>query len=138
MGIDYKPNYDSRDAHYAAKDAAMAARDAENAAGGPTPREQPKAHDYRYERWGHKATISEVQDNGHKVKMTGFGSGICPGDVVIKKNEEHVASYQIDTIKYYRDPPDQWIATATFAPGIFGVTKDDRVVRLGPDGELID
>jgi hypothetical protein len=130
MSIDYKPNYDSREAHYAAKDAATAARDKENAAGGPKARDEPKAHNYLREGWGRTATIHDIKDNGHKVKMRGFGSGICPGDFIMKKNGDGYASYKIDTIKYNRDPPDQWSATATFTPGVFGVTDDGRIVKL--------
>jgi len=130
MSIDYTPNYESRDAHFAAKDAASAARDRENAAGGPKSRAEPKAHDYRREGWGHTASIDKIEDEGRKVTMLGFGSGVCPGDFIMKKNGEGYASYKIDTIKYNRDPPDQWSATATFTPGVFGVTDDGRIVKL--------
>lgn len=131
MSINYKPDYTSREAHYAAKDKAMAERDRENAAGGPKPRAEPKAHDYRRGGWGHTANISEVQNEGHNVKMNGFGTGICPGDYIIKANGTAVASYRVDEIRYSRDPPDQWFAKCTFDPGKFGVLADtNEIVRL--------
>lgn len=138
MTIDYKPNYDSREAHYAAKDAATAARDSENAAGGPKPHTTPKAHDFRANWWGHSANIQKVIDKGQQLKLTGFGSGIAPQDILILKNGSDVASYRVDSIRYQRDPPDQWFADASFCPGVYGVTDDGRIVLLDADGKPVE
>jgi len=128
---DYKPDYTDRDSYFAAKDRASAERDRENAAGGPQPRAEPKAHDYRRGGWGHTANISQVQNVGHNVKMHGFGTGVCPGDYIIKANGAAIASYRVDKIWYERDPPDMWFADCTYDPSVFGVLADtNQIVRI--------
>jgi len=140
MTIDYKPDRSKgRDAWYVAKDAASDARRKENGEGGPQARAEPWAHNYLHQGWGHMAEIDRGFDDGRTVEMSGFGSTICPQDFVIMAHpEEGCASYKIDRIRYSRLIPDKWEATATHTPGIFGVTVDGRIVRLGPEGTPVE
>lgn len=132
MTVKYEPDYTDRDSYYANKDRAVAEREKEIAEGGPKPGAEPKAHDYRRGGWGHAANISEARDGGKKVKMHGFGTGIRPGDFIIKDNGRGgIASYKVDKIDYKRDPPDMWFASATWTPGVFGARVDnDEIVRI--------
>ena len=73
----------------------------------------------------------KVMNEGHNVRMTGFGTGICPGDYIIKSHQGGVSTYRVDTIRYERDPPDMWFADCSYDPTVFGVSAaTNQIVRI--------
>ena len=75
-----------------------------------------KTHDYSIKEWGHNYQITSYEDDGHKLRMAGWGYGIKDGDFLIVKNGDGTTRYKIDSISYQSDPPDMWFASTTFAP----------------------
>ena len=78
-----------------------------------------ETHDYTARGWGHDYTF-EPKDGGMRGRMSGWGSGIKPGDFLLLQNKKlsgvQTTRYQIIKIDYMRDPPDQWFADVMFAP----------------------
>lgn len=74
-------------------------------------------HDYRQRCWGHDYTFTP-QDGGQRGQLSGWGEGIQQGDYLLLQHPESAdgTRYQVETIRYYPDPPDMWRATARFAP----------------------
>lgn len=128
---DYKPNYESREAHYAAKDAAMASRDRENVEGGPQPRDEPKVHDYRQQVWGWSLTFrTELNEEGTRWAGNGYGSGVRPGDYVFFTGKGGgYGCWRIAELKYLRDPPDWYDAIFESAQDAFYVDDDGKIVK---------
>jgi len=94
----------------------------------------PKAHDYRdhTRRFGHDYNFDPV-NGGRMAKINGWGDGIEEGDfLVLSHPDGGLASYQIDSIKYARDPKDQWFARATWRPGVVGVNAKTGEIESRP------
>ena len=77
---------------------------------------EQKTHDYTRRTWGHDYTIFNVIDNGQRLRLSGWGSGISTGDYLILPNGTATTRYRVDSIDYRMDPRDMWFAEATFAP----------------------
>lgn len=73
-------------------------------------------HDYTQRGWGHDYAINRVIDGGTVLRASGWGSGISEGDFLILPNGEATTRYRVESIEYYRDPPDMWSADLWFAP----------------------
>jgi len=75
-----------------------------------------KTHDYSVSSWGHNYNVSNIEDGGMLIKLSGWGKGISSNDYIIIRSSEGTTRYQIDSIKYMYDPSDMWFASASFAP----------------------
>jgi hypothetical protein len=75
-------------------------------------------HDYTKRRWGHDFAITEVYQNGKRLRITGWGHGLKEGHYLILPNKQTGRStrYQIMSLGYYSAPRDMWFADAEFAP----------------------
>jgi MioC protein len=72
-------------------------------------KQQPKGHDYTQYDCNHDY-IFEVAEQGNWGYMTGQGQGINQGDHLILSNGSNILRYQVESIDYYSNPPDMWIA----------------------------
>lgn len=73
-----------------------------------------KTHDYTISTWGHDVMWDVLPDD--RLKLTGWGYGIKPGDYIILSNAGNSTRYKIDEITYRSDPRDMWSAVASFHP----------------------
>ena len=73
-------------------------------------------HDYRRHNrgWGHDLAYTPIKRN--RLRATGWGRGIKPGDFILLSNGDADTRYQFTTIDYYADPSDMWRAVLSFAP----------------------
>lgn len=79
-----------------------------------------KEHDYTRGTWGHDCTFTPA-DHGQRGRMSGWGHGISAGDyIVLVHPAGGTTRYVVDTVEYYRNPPDMWRASVTFAPRVAG------------------
>jgi hypothetical protein len=77
----------------------------------------PLVHDYTRRHWGHDYTVLRVVDGGRRIRLAGWGQlGIAQGDFVILQAPGGSTQYQVESIAYEADPPDQFFAWAIFAP----------------------
>lgn len=81
-------------------------------------------HDYTdsRRRWGHDLTY-HPSENGLVLSAMGWGRGLVAGDYILLTNKgapggSSTTRYQIETVRYNRDPADMWRATLRFAPRI--------------------
>ena len=74
-----------------------------------------KTHDYTERYWGHDYTFEPIA-GGLYGRMMGWGHGIRDGDYLILLSGDETTRYKVDSISYYRDPPDMWKAEVSFAP----------------------
>ncbi len=70
---------------------------------------QPKTHDYTQYSSNHDY-IFEIAEREKCGYMTGQGRGINPGDYLILSSGSNTCRYQVESIDYYSNPPDMWIA----------------------------
>ncbi|BAY61238.1 hypothetical protein NIES22_12990 [Calothrix brevissima NIES-22] len=68
-----------------------------------------KVHDYSQLVAG-KDYILEIIDEGMKAYMTATGKGIKPQDYIILQSNSQNYRYKIESIDYYADPSDMWMA----------------------------
>lgn len=76
-----------------------------------------RTHDYTKDRrgWGHDLIFKPI-DGGQQADATGWGSGIEAGDFMLLSNGNDATRYYVESVTYYRDPPDMWQAKLWFAP----------------------
>jgi MioC protein len=70
---------------------------------------QPKTHDYTQYSCNHDY-IFEVAERENWGYMTGQGQGINQGDYLILSSGSNTLRYQVESVDYYSNPPDMWIA----------------------------
>ncbi|AFY75965.1 MAG: hypothetical protein IGR93_17505 [Hydrococcus sp. C42_A2020_068] len=75
---------------------------------------KPKTHDYSPSIWGDDYIFEPIEE-GNKGYMTGRGQGIEGGDCLILSNGFDFCCYRVETINYYANPPDMWIALLKLA-----------------------
>ena len=71
-----------------------------------------KDHDFTQQEPGYDY-ILEVADEEYENKgfyMTGQRLGIKPQDYIVLQNGPDTVRYRVDSIDYYIDPPDMWLA----------------------------
>lgn len=76
-------------------------------------------HDYtdRVCRWGYDIIFHPVTDDGVHAYAIGWGRGIEPGHFILLSNgPDRTTRYRVESIDYYRDPPDMWKGAVVFAP----------------------
>jgi len=74
-------------------------------------------HDYSKPHcyWGHDYEISTMSEDGRKLHILGFGSGLHVGDLfIISSGAGGQIHYEIKSIDYYSDPSDMWSANIEF------------------------
>lgn len=87
------------------------------ASGSPLERRvRPQTHDYTRRAWGHDYSIVSLIEDGQRLRLAGWGSGIAAGDYLLLPSGSNTTRYQVTSIDYRRDPPDMWFADAAFAP----------------------
>jgi hypothetical protein len=75
----------------------------------PSIKRKPKIHDYsRYVRG--EDYVFDPLDEGNGGYMTGQGRNIKRSDRLILSDGKDLICYQVDTIDYYSNPPDMWVA----------------------------
>jgi MioC protein len=70
---------------------------------------KPKTHNYTKFVWG-EDYVFESLDEGNEGYMTGYGKGIERGDELILSNGTDSFRYRVETIDYYSNPSNMWIA----------------------------
>lgn len=75
-------------------------------------------HDYTRQKRGWGRDLSYTPLPGNRLDAYGWGSGIRVGDYLLLTNPAHGRDtrYQVESIRYMLDPPDQWFAILAFAP----------------------
>ena len=73
-------------------------------------------HDFSSKRWGWNYNITSIRDEGLNISICGWGVGISNGDFLILTNGSDTTRYRVQSIDYYRDPHDMWVAEASFSP----------------------
>lgn len=68
-----------------------------------------KVHDYSQLVAG-QDYILEMIDEGMKAYMTATGKGIKPQDYIILQSNSQNYRYKVESIDYYADPSDMWMA----------------------------
>lgn len=79
-----------------------------------------ETHDYtdRVRRWGHDLSYRPGGADHSLIAQGWSAAPIKQGDYLLLSNPSygHDTRYQIRTIRYSRDPLNQWFATLDFAP----------------------
>jgi len=73
-------------------------------------------HDLSLRRWGCNYEVQSVEEEGFKVSLAGWKTGIESGDYLILQSGEGTTRYQVDSIRYCSNPHDMWFAEASFSP----------------------
>jgi hypothetical protein len=55
--------------------------------------------------------LDPVGKNALEFSMTGFGADIKQGDFIVINDKPSTISYKVESIDYYLDPPDMWMAS---------------------------
>ena len=75
-----------------------------------TPKEvSQKIHDYTQLNPGEDYLFETIED-GKKAYLTGQDHRLKRGDYIILPNNSGSSRYQVDSIEYYSEAPDIWIA----------------------------
>ena len=71
-----------------------------------------KDYDFTQQEPGYDYILEVAdEDSEHKgFYMTGQGIGIKPGDHIILQDGPDNVRYRVESIDYYLDPPDMWLA----------------------------
>ena len=71
-----------------------------------------KDHDFTQQEPGYDYILEVAdEDSEHKgFYMTGQRLGINPDDIVILQDGPDQVRYKVESIDYYLDPPDMWLA----------------------------
>lgn len=73
-------------------------------------------HDYTRATWGHALTFMQVEPDGRKANVLGFGSTVREGDYLLLANGPgETTRFRIAKLKWLR-PSDHWKADIEFAP----------------------
>lgn len=79
--------------------------------------DERRIHDYRRRGWGHDYTITPDADPV-TAQLMGWGVGIRQRDVLlIPHSQGDGCLYEVEQIKYFRDPADMWKAACRFVAG---------------------
>jgi len=101
---------------------------------------EPKVHDYRNQGWAWSCVFREKRDDkGHLWSGYGFGPDIRKDDYVIlgHENGDH-ATYRVTKIRYERDPRDMYHADFEYAPGLYDISEDGKIVALNTEGKSVE
>ena len=73
-------------------------------------------HDYTRATWGHALTFIQVEPDGRKANVLGFGATVREGDYLLVANGPgETTRFRIVKLKWLR-PSDHWKADIEFAP----------------------
>ena len=73
-------------------------------------------HDYTRATWGHALTFMQVEPDGRKACVMGFGATVREGDYLLVANGPgETTRFRIAKLKWLR-PSDHWKAEIEFAP----------------------
>ena len=73
-------------------------------------------HDYTRATWGHALTFMQVEPDGRKANVLGFGATVREGDYLLVANGPgETTRFRIAKLKWLR-PSDHWKAEIEFAP----------------------
>jgi len=70
---------------------------------------KPHTHNYTSSRLGKDYAFDEINECSHAY-MTAYGRNIKRGDYIFVSLAGVRKRYKVETIDYYADPPDLWIA----------------------------
>jgi hypothetical protein len=83
-----------------------------------------KIHSFLSRGWGHDFLVHAVEGDGKKLRISGWCRGIAEGDIVVLPHGSDKAEavsagvgagrYRVESIRYCRDPRDQFFSALTF------------------------
>jgi hypothetical protein len=73
-------------------------------------------HDYTQARSGVDYVLEAVDPEGSQIYMTAQGRNVAPGHIIAIATEQQPWYYQVETIDYYADPADMWVALLSKCP----------------------
>jgi hypothetical protein len=72
-------------------------------------------HDFRNPVWGHNVEIMDIPGgSGYTLKVAGWCHGVSVGDYLVLPDGPDWARYQVDEIRYQRNPRDMFFATLSW------------------------
>jgi hypothetical protein len=74
-------------------------------------RRQYQIHTYRNPKNCTTFVLEASKDDPLKFYMTGFGADIKTGDFIVIEDYGLSMAYKVESIDYYLDPPDLWMAS---------------------------
>lgn len=76
----------------------------------------PTIHSFLDRGIGHDFAIHKIENQGQRIRVSGWCRGISEGDTLVLPNGSDRATYAVESIKYAQDPRDQFFAWLTYAP----------------------
>ncbi|MFJ7990310.1 hypothetical protein [Streptomyces sp. NPDC096351] len=96
----------------------------------------PVTHDFGPGRrfWGHDYSISQISDNGQRLRASGWGHDgtlIRPGDFLLleARGGRRCTRYRVDTLEHCMDPVDMWHAVLVFDPRTYATQGEKDAAR---------
>jgi hypothetical protein len=74
---------------------------------------RPKLYTYTKSADSYSFVIEAVNSASLQYCMTAYGAGIRVGDFIVISDQESSVTFTVESIDYYLDPPDLWIACLT-------------------------
>jgi hypothetical protein len=74
---------------------------------------QHKVHTYSGLNNSKSFVLSVEVNNPYKHCMSAYGTGIKAGDFIVIEDSTLSMKFKVDSINYYLDPPDFWMASLT-------------------------
>jgi hypothetical protein len=74
---------------------------------------RPKRYTYTKSADSYSFVIEAVSITPLQYRMTAYGAGIRVGDFIVISDQESSVTFTVESIDYYLDPPDLWIACLT-------------------------
>jgi hypothetical protein len=71
---------------------------------------RPKVHHYLKTIDSNSFALEPLGKNELEFSMTGFGADIKQGDFIVINDKPSTITYKVESIEYYLDPPDMWMA----------------------------
>jgi hypothetical protein len=71
---------------------------------------RPKLYTYTKSSDSYSFGIESVNSTPLKYCMTAYGAGIRADDFIVISNQDSSVTFTVESIDYYLDPPDLWIA----------------------------
>jgi hypothetical protein len=74
---------------------------------------RPRLYKYTKSADSYSLVLEVVSFDPLKYCMTAYGTGIRVGDLIVVSDQESSITFTVESINYYLDPPDLWIACLT-------------------------
>jgi hypothetical protein len=71
---------------------------------------RPKVHHYLKTFDSNSFALEPAGKNSLEFSMTAFGADIKEGDFIVINDKISTITYKVESIDYYLDPPDMWMA----------------------------